>query len=70
MGMEKILSVFLIALTVLGVTGVLLFRYIVADRIMDKSATTNTDYMDGTEPPYHCCKLWRICRCHILRPEI
>ena len=49
--MEKILSVFLIALTVLGVTGVLLFRYIVADQIMDKGGTTNTDYMDGTEPP-------------------
>ena len=51
MGIEKILSVFLIALTVLGVTGVLLFRYIVADQIMDKGGTTNTDYMDGTETP-------------------
>ena len=51
MGIEKILSVFLIALTVLGVTGVLLFRYIVADQIMDNGGTTNTDYMDGTETP-------------------
>ena len=53
MGIEKILSVFLIALTVLGVTGVLLFRYIVADQIMDKGGTTNTDYMDGTETPLY-----------------
>ena len=52
--MKKILSVFLIALlalTVLGVTGVLLFRYFVADQIMDNGGTMNTDYMDGTEPP-------------------
>ena len=48
--MKKILSVFLIALlalTVLGVTGVLLFRHFV----MDKGGTMNTDYMDGTETP-------------------
>ena len=49
MGIEKILSVFLIALTVLGVTGVLLFRYIVADQIMDKGGMMNPDYMDGTD---------------------
>ena len=51
MGIEKILSVFLIALTVLGVTGVLLFCYNVADRIMDKGGMMNTDYMDETETP-------------------
>ena len=53
--MKKILSVFLIALlalTVLGVTGVLLFRYFVADRIMDNGGTMNTDYMDGSETPF------------------
>ena len=52
--MGKILSVSLIALlalTDLGVTGVLLFRHFVADQIMDKGGTTNTDYMDGTETP-------------------
>ena len=46
MGIEKILSVFLIALTVLGVTGVLLFRYIVADQIMDKGGMMNPDFVD------------------------
>ena len=46
MGIEKILSVFLIALTVLGVTGVLLFRYIVADQIMDKGGMVNPDFVD------------------------
>ena len=49
MGIEKILSVFLIALTVLGVTGVLLFRYIVADQIMDKGGMMNPDFVDGTD---------------------
>lgn len=47
--MKKILSVFLIALlalTVLGVTGVLLFRYIVADQIMDKGGMVNPDFVD------------------------
>ena len=46
MGIEKILSVFLIALTVLGVIGVLLFRYIVADQIMDKGGMMNPDFVD------------------------
>ena len=53
--MKKILGVFLIALlalTVLGVTGVLLFRYFVADRIMDHGGTMNTDNMDGSETPF------------------
>ena len=53
--MKKILSVFLIALlalTVLGVTGVLLFRHFIADRIMDNGGTMNTDYMDGSETPH------------------
>ena len=62
MGMKKIQSVFLIALlvlTVLGVTGVLLFRYFVADQIMDNGGTMNTDNMDGSETPFildgfHC----------------
>ena len=48
--MKKILSVFLIALlalTVLGVTGVLLFRYFVADQIMENGDTN----MDGSETP-------------------
>lgn len=52
MSMEKILSVSLIALlalTVLGVTGVLLFRHFIADQIMDNGGTMNTDYMDGSE---------------------
>ena len=42
--MKKTISVFLIALlalTVLGVTGVLLFRYFVADQIMDNGGTMN-----------------------------
>ena len=50
--MKRILSVFLIALlvlTVLGVTGVLLFRHFVADQIMDKGGMMNPDYMDETE---------------------
>lgn len=50
--MKRILSVFLIALlvlTVLGVTGVLLFRHFVADQIMDKGGMMNPDYMDGTD---------------------
>ena len=50
--MKKILGVFLIALlalTVLGVTGVLLFRHFVADQIMDKGGMMNPDYMDGTD---------------------
>lgn len=50
--MKKILNIFLIALlalTVLSVTGVLLFRHFVADRIMDKGGMINTDYMDGTD---------------------
>lgn len=53
--MEKILCVSLIALlalTVLGVTGVLLFRHFIADRIMDNGGTMNTDYMDGSETPH------------------
>ena len=52
--MKKTISVFLIALlalTVLGVTGVLLFRYFVADRIMDNGGTMNPDDMDETETP-------------------
>ena len=50
--MKKILSVFLLALlalTVLSVTGVLLFRHFVADQIMDKGGMMNPDYKDGTE---------------------
>ena len=47
--MKKILSVFLIALTVLSVTGVLLFRHFVADQIMDKGGMMDPDDMDGTE---------------------
>ena len=53
--MEKILSVSLIALlalTDLGVTGVLLFRHFIADQIMDNGGTMNTDYMDGSETPH------------------
>lgn len=49
MDMKKILSVFLLALAVLGVTGVLLFRHFVADRIMDKGGMMNPDDMEGTE---------------------
>lgn len=51
--MKKILSVLLIALlalTVLSVTGVLLFRHFVADQITDKGGMMNPDYNDGTEP--------------------
>lgn len=48
--MKKILSVLLIALMVLSVTGVLLFRHFVADQIMDKGGMMNPDYNDGTEP--------------------
>lgn len=51
--MKKILSALLIALlalTVLSVTGVLLFRHFVADQIMDKGGMMNPDYNDGTEP--------------------
>ena len=47
--MKRILSVFLIALlvlTVLGVTGVLLFRHFVADQIMDKGGMMNPDFVD------------------------
>ena len=47
--MKKVLSVFLLALTVLGVTGVPLFRHFVADQIMDKGGMMNPDYMDETE---------------------
>lgn len=53
--MKKILMVFLIvllALTVLGVTGVFLFRHFVADQIMDKGGMMNPDYMDGTDDVY------------------
>ena len=51
--MKKVLSVLLIALlvlTVLSVTGVLLFRHFVADQITDKGGMMNPDYNDGTEP--------------------
>ena len=51
--MKKILSVLLfalLALTVLSVTGVLLFRHFVADQIMDKGGMMNPDYKDGAEP--------------------
>ena len=50
--MKKILSILLIALlalTVLGLTGVLLFRRFVADQIMDKGGMMNPDHMDGTD---------------------
>lgn len=50
--MKKVLTVLLIvllALTVLCVTGVLLFRHFVADQIMDKGGMMNPDYMDGTD---------------------
>lgn len=47
--MKEILSVFLIVLTALGVTGVLLFRHFVADQIMDKGGMMDPDDMDGTE---------------------
>ena len=53
--MKKILSVLLIALlvlTVLSVTGVLLFRHFVADQITDKGGMMNPDYMDGTDDVY------------------
>ena len=58
--MEKILSVFLIALlalTVLAVTGVLLFRYFAADQIMENGGTMNPDDMDETETPMILDKL-------------
>ena len=51
-GMKKILSVFLIALlalAVLSVIGVLLFRHFVADQIMDKGGMMNPDYISETD---------------------
>lgn len=50
--MKKILSVFLIALlalTVLSVIGVLLFRHFIASQIMDKGGMMNPDYIDETD---------------------
>lgn len=44
-----VLLIALLALTVLSVTGVLLFRHFVTDRIMDKDGMINPDYKDGTE---------------------
>ena len=52
--MKQIRSVFLIvlpALTVLGVTGVRLFRYFAAERIMENGGTMNPDTVDGSETP-------------------
>lgn len=39
----------LLVMTVLNVTGVLLFRHFVDDQIMDKGGMMNPDYRDGTE---------------------
>lgn len=50
--MKKNLSVLLIillALMVLAVAGVLLFRHFVTGQIMDKGGMMNPDYMDGTD---------------------
>ncbi|MFR7639456.1 MAG: hypothetical protein ACLUYS_07400 [Allobaculum sp.] len=52
--MKQIRSVFLIALpalTVLGVTGVRLFRYFAAERIMENGGSMNPDTVDGSETP-------------------
>ena len=53
--MKKILSVLLIALlalTVMSVTGVLLFRHFVTDRVMDKGGMMNPDYTDEADDVY------------------
>ncbi|UNT95874.1 PA14 domain-containing protein [Allobaculum mucilyticum] len=52
--MKRIRSAFLIALpalTVLGVTGVSLFRYFAAELIMENGGTMNPDDMDSSETP-------------------
>ena len=53
--MKKVLIVLLIvllALTVLCVTGFLLFRHFVANQIMDKGGMINPDHLDGTDDVY------------------
>lgn len=52
--MKQIRSVFLIALLVLtvpGVTGVRLFRYFAAERLMENGGTMNPNAMDGSKTP-------------------